>query len=961
MSGFASSCAVEPLSPHPLESEASFYCSYDWCLNLFPTVRQVILSLSSELEKHSVVQADWHRSEVRTNIYLLSCAICDVIDDHLFGNGYDFSKAASFLPLAAPALSVFQRAHKVASRGRDLRLKGLLAWRQEWGRAVLDLLKLFLAIVPADPRVVLAANQQLSSLLKRPLPEEVLAKRIRVVAAFRSQDLSHYDVVALGKKFVADFPERQQPVLVAGLRTAGSYFAPLLHAYLESEGYTNVDSVTMRPKKGLSSWEKEKIRTYAASGLAVLIDEPLYSGSTLGKAVQQLQRAGFSRDRIIVLVPIHASRRDWRRGNDIASLFGVQIIPLEPEQWHKHRMLTSGVEERLREYFAARGYSLESISADGQAEGFNGMLRSLSDEKFHNRAKRVYEITLRSEDGVLETRYAFAKSVGWGWFSYHAFIAADRLSSFVPTVLGLRDGIVYTEWLPQPEALSVTGESRSTWIDTAAAYVAARVRALPLGSDPAGFLLQENRHPGFADLISNLSRAYGFKPAAVLKRARIAHELSRLECPCPTLVDGKMRPLEWVRGASGLLKSDFEHHGLGKTEANMTDPATDLAQIVLHWRLSAAEEQHLLQRYVELSKDQNVWERLLLNKLAVGIRTMELAMANLNDSRLAHRAEEFNRDYISGWNFLVSQTMRYCAGLCSRPEKREWRDSVISLDVDGVLDKQVFGFPSTTIAGVQAISLLHSHGYSIAINTARSVPEVMDYCNSYGFVGGVAEYGAYVWDALSGREKVLISSDSLRELELLKASLRPIPGVFLNDDYRYSLRAYTYRDGATVPVPTLLIQNLIATLKLERLKFHQTFTDTAVVAVDVDKGVGLRALLALVGKPDIATIAIGDSEADLPMFGVATTSFSPGNCSIRRAAVAVGCAVVEEPYQAGLLSIARRITHPQGDSCEHCNAAQVSGTKDTLVLKLLKLADESRTKLLLRALLDPMALRTFVT
>jgi hypothetical protein len=195
----------------------------------------------------------------------------------------------------------------------------------------------------------------------------------------------------------------------------------------------------------------------------------------------------------------------------------------------------------------------------------------------------------------------------------------------------------------------------------------------------------------------------------------------------------------------------------------------------------------------------------------------------------------------------------------------------------------------------------------------------------------------------------------------LKASLRPIPGVFLNDDYRYSLRAYTYRDGATVPVPTLLIQNLIATLKLERLKFHQTFTDTAVVAVDVDKGVGLRALLALVGKPDIATIAIGDSEADLPMFGVATTSFSPGNCSIRRAAVAVGCAVVEEPYQAGLLSIARRITHPQGDSCEHCNAAQVSGTKDTLVLKLLKLADESRTKLLLRALLDPMALRTFVT
>jgi len=961
MSEVASSCALEPLSPRPLESEANFYGSYEWCLNIFPTVRTAIQSLSLELQRHSAAQSDWHRSEIRTNIYLLSCAICDVIDDHLSGNGYDFSKAASFLPLAGPALNVLQRAHKVASRGRDLRLRGLLLWRQEWGRALLDLLKLFLEIAPADPKTVEAVCQRLSSWLKRSLPEDVLARRIRVVAAFRSQDMSHHDVVALAKKFVTDFPERRQAVLITGLRTAGSYFAPLLHAYLESEGYTDVDSVTMRPKKGLSRWEKEKIGTYAAGGLAVLIDEPIYSGATLSKAVQQLQRAGFSRDRIVILVPIHASRRDWHRGSDIPSLSGVHIIPLEPEQWHKHRTLASGVEERLREYFAARGYVLESISDDGRAQSFNGMLRSLSDEKFHNRAKRVYEVTLRGEDGVVEKRFVLAKSVGWGWFSYHAFIAADRLGSFVPTVLGLRDGILYTEWLPQPEVLSVTGECRSEWIDKAAAYVAARVQTLPLGSDPVGSLLRENRHPGFSDLVSNLSRAYGFRPVAVLKRARIAHELSRLECPCPTLLDGKMRPLEWVRGASGLLKSDFEHHGLGKTEANLTDPAADLAQLVLHWKLSAAEEQQMLKRYVELTGDNGIAERLLLNKLAVGIRTMELAIANLNDSRLAHRAEEFNRDYIAGWDFLVSQTMRYCAGLCAKPQTRMWRSPVVSLDVDGVLDKQIFGFPSTTVAGMQAISLLHSHGFSIAINTARCVSEVMDYCDSYGFVGGVAEYGAYVWDALSRRERVLISPESLRQVELLKASLRSIPGVFLNDNYRYSLRAYTYRDGTTVPVPTLLIQNLISTLKLDRLKFHQTFTDTAVVATDVDKGVGLRALLALVGEPDVATIAVGDSEADVPMFSVATKSFSPGNCSARRAAGALGCVVVEEPYQMGLLDIARRIIHPEGSGCERCNAAQICGPKDNLVLSLLKLADESQIKALLRALLDPMILRTFVT
>ena len=38
------------------------------------------------------------------------------------------------------------------------------------------------------------------------------------------------NVLALGRKFVEAFPDRQQRVLVAGPRTSGSYFAPLLRA-----------------------------------------------------------------------------------------------------------------------------------------------------------------------------------------------------------------------------------------------------------------------------------------------------------------------------------------------------------------------------------------------------------------------------------------------------------------------------------------------------------------------------------------------------------------------------------------------------------------------------------------------------------------------------------------------------------------------------------------------------------
>ena len=38
------------------------------------------------------------------------------------------------------------------------------------------------------------------------------------------------------------------------------------------------------------------------------------------------------------------------------------------------------------------------------------------------------------------------------WLGYHAFLAGHRLAGFVPPVLGLRDGVLYSEWLPQPPA-----------------------------------------------------------------------------------------------------------------------------------------------------------------------------------------------------------------------------------------------------------------------------------------------------------------------------------------------------------------------------------------------------------------------------------------------------------------------------------------------------------------------------
>src|SRR5207237_1384257 len=117
---------------------------------------------------------------------------------------------------------------------------------------------------------------------------------------------------------------------------------------------------------------------------------------------------------------------------------------------------------------------------------------------------------------------------------------------------------------------------------------------------------------------------------------------------------------------------------------------------------------------------------------------------------------------------------------------------LVALDIDGVLDRRSFGFPTTTAAGIRALRLLKAHGLALVVNTARSAREVKEYCSAYGFVGGVAEYGSFVVDMLTNKEHRLVSDEALEQLDELRKVLRQMPGAFLNDGYEYSIRAFTY-------------------------------------------------------------------------------------------------------------------------------------------------------------------------
>lgn len=933
----------------PLQSEETFYEHYSWCLNAFPTVQEVVRHLRAELNKLGQTTG-WQHSEVVTNVFLLSCAITDTIDDHLLGRTFDFSKLVRVLPITSAAVRLMHTLLDLRGRLRLALLLRLRRWRNAWAVAVTDFVQH--AMVSVSTRgSVLEQRDRLAILLPHEFGKSLGSRRPKIPAFFRSRDFAPADCLELARKFIIEFPESNRPTIVVGLRTAGSFLAPLVSAYLRNN-QREASWIAIRPGKGLADWERKKLKDALGKKSHVIIaDESIHTGQTLAKCIDQIRSLGFSNEDLTVLNPVEPALPDWKASRICQSLSGVGVITLEPEERYKDRLLESvtSVKERLMEYFQARGYSDVQLISGTETDKLNSGWRDNPPARVDFRLKRVYKVRLRTPSGFDQVRYVIAKSVGWGWLSYHGFVTGCRLAQWTPPMLGLRDGILYSEWLPQDNREQTV--NREQTIDSLSSYVAARAKHLRCDGDPVPELVREGRHKGLELLASSLSRAYGSRIVAAAKRAELREKLALCNDFSAVMTDSKMSSDEWIYAEDKMLKVDSEHHCFGKNELCITDPAFDLASAMLHFDLSESESERLMNRYIAESGDADVHRRLFLNKLLASIGSQSLADHDLHHPRLARQRTAANRQYISAWNFLVRESVRECGKMCVRPKSIDWHGPLVVADIDGVLDRMVFGFPSTTAAGIKAISLLHAHGFCIAVNTARTLNEVKQYCRSYGFAGGVAEYGAVLWDAVSGRERALVDSESLEQLRKVREAFRTIPGCFLNDDYLHSLRAFTYQNGRTAPVPSLLAQDLLAGLNANRLRVHHTGLDTAIVAKAIDKGTGLLSLLDFVGLERAETIAIGDSEPDLAMFRVAKGAFAPGNVTCRKEAMLLGCSIANASYQPGLLEIATRIAHPSGGTCARCRNIEERWPKDKdLFVSLLEVADEKPVSLLIKNL-----------
>lgn len=914
-----------------IDSEQKFYSSYSWCLNPYPKVSQVLDFIRIEAKNLEKIEGSWQINESIMTVFSLACAVSCSTDDFLNKKRY-----------------------------WQISLKSLQQWRVRWEDAIALLLESSLTANSIDVKSCQIAMLELVSLSRVDLPQKLLSQSVTSPRAFRCQDLTPYDVLTLSKKYCEENTNKDKPILIIGLRSAGSYFAPVLRADLVKRGYKNISIVTLRPKKGASQNEKERIQKFTnQDGSVVIIDEPIYVGLTLKICIKILDELGVQRQSVNVLFPLHPCATDLNKTEALSALKGCNFITSYPDEYYKFgKFREDEVAKQLEEYFLERDCKKITLITDGNVHKFNKTLSNQSEHSWTEHLKRVYGVQLELQSSEIETHYVIAKSVGWGWQSYREFFAASCLKDFVPSILGLRDGILYSEWI-EDCLYGAKDIDRNKVVEIVSGYIGARVKGLSFEEDPSSFISEPQ--VGMLLVYRNHSGTLLGRITNRLKKEAFPYKLSALPCPVPCLIDGNMRIADWLKRELEILKIDYAHHGLGKIEVNVTDPAYDLANSILSFEMTEKEETDLLQRYMSISGDVDVTQRITLYKVLTGIQTMQCS-GKIHNDKLSSRHQEYSDDFIKAWTFTMIQLARYAASFVPKLVVKSSFNTIVVSDVDGVIDQHIIGIPSNTPSGIQALSLLHSHGYPIILNTARSIYDVKEYCKAYGFIGGVAESGSYIWDAATDKERILVSEETLNKIERVKLALEQIPGVFTNPYYRYSIKAFKYGNSitGTIPVPTELINSVLAQCGAEDLLVHQTSTDTAVLSPGIDKGTGMIALLQFLDCSKCDTIAIGDTEPDLSMFRVANRSYAPSHTNVRSAAIQIGCHVVSKPFQLGLLEIVRHIIHTDGGKGsldEKLSFKQKEHNK--ILFDIISDVEKSKPRRLLDAIFNKYLFRAF--
>jgi hydroxymethylpyrimidine pyrophosphatase-like HAD family hydrolase len=749
------------------------------------------------------------------------------------------------------------------------------------------------------------------------LPKGLRRGVVRLPACFHAFDQRPSDLARLVSRFDERTDARGRPLLVVGVRTSGSYLAPLLAASLRADGHEDVRVVTIRPRRPLLRHERALVRSVARrGGLALLTDDPPVTGSSIAAAAQGLERAGFESRSVVLMLQVFGAPEVPER------LSGYDAVLLPLREWTVQAALRPpAVQSRLT---ALMGPDATVLSVDRLPLAARRPLRG------HLRG--LFRARLASSNGQPVERNVLVEGVGLGYLGAHSLDYARLLRGFSPRIFGLEDGLLYREWIADERRVRPPAGDEEPLLATAiASYVAERRSELPAATDLS--LRMDGEDPVWEVASSTISKAFGraWPVAKALLTDRAVKRLLRVDRPA--VVDGNTDLTHWFHehpSNGSLLKVDVGENDFSNLGLSCFDPAFDLAGASAR-AASPSLARRLRDVYAELEGWEIDEERWLLYELA---HLWARGRTEPESEPALRRARS-------------RALQRYFADVYLRDVTAPDSGPLCALDIDGVLETEHLGFPATTPSAALALRALMLHGYRPVIATGRSLTEVIERSRAYGLAGGVAEYGAAVYESASGHTHDLLPDGAAAALDRLRTELRAMDGVHLDGDYRFSVRAFTEIGGERRGLRPEAVAAALAGVEGTAIRAVEGEGQTDFVAADVNKGEALRVLATRLDAGGPFALAVGDTASDVPMAALASHPRAPAHAdtTLRRA----GFELMGRPYQAGLAqAVAELIGHRPG-RCTVCEQPPTTRER-RLLLTVLAAPERGRRGMLLQAM-----------
>ncbi|HEY5266830.1 MAG TPA: hypothetical protein VIJ40_08465 [Acidimicrobiales bacterium] len=631
--------------------------------------------------------------------------------------------------------------------------------------------------------------------------------------------------------------------MVLGLRTSGSYLAPLLAAALRHEGCEEVPWATVRPGDPPSPLVQLALRDFARSGgRLLLIDDPPTSGGSLERVVKQARTLGFQTEQICLAL----------------ALFDDSVVParlrehdaviLNWSEWDIHQRLSPDAAKSMLQQFRSEKSSEPELSP------FLSPLRSSP----RGHARIGYRaLGTHAVDGQPLPATLVVEGSGLGYLGRHTVAVSRKLPGLTPETIGFRDGVTLRHWIDEGDRVSLDSAAR---VSKAVHYVTNRRTSLPVRRDASATM--GGQDPAW-EVVSRLlvEQPYGFI-GAVLRVARLDAAMKSLLTPRRfSVVDGQTGPGTWFEHQGSMVKVNFSERAFSHLNLACYDAAYDLAGLVAESNVptlavaARGEYEVITGEHVDLER----W--LLYQWLHVwNSRRLRLLSPDVAELGVARLWQDWARERLIG-HMLDEGDARYCA-----------------LDIDGVLESSRLNVPVLTPSAAAGLRALHAHGYTSVLATGRSFTELEDRCLRYGLAGGVAEYGGVAYNHRTRSLRDLVDERGMATIAAVRDFLAQIEGVKVAVNFRTMVRAY--RMSATDNRLALDPRTTQSVIEMAggQLRAEVGLAQTDFVLVGVDKSIGLKALMALLGASGEAPVfAVGDSACDVPMLNFAERGFMPSH------------------------------------------------------------------------------------